>query len=109
MSSSNPAKVGPVDLAVDGQWVRLAVRVSPRAPATTIRGVRDGILELAVAAPPVDGAANDEVVRFIARDLLRIPRTQVRIVHGERGRRKTVAILGMDVETLRTLLAAVIP
>ena len=46
-----------------------------------------------VAAPPVDGAANDALIAFLA-DALHVPRRAVRIVSGERSRQKRVAIAG---------------
>jgi uncharacterized protein (TIGR00251 family) len=59
-------------------------------------------LRVAVAAPPVDGKANEAVVRTLA-EALGVPRSAVEIVRGEAGRRKTVRVRGI---TLATLLAA---
>ena len=57
-----------------------------------------------IAAPPVDGAANDELVRFLA-DRLGVTRAAVAIARGRTGRRKTVTISGVTTEAaLRTLL-----
>lgn len=73
-----------------GHW-RLRLAVHPGASRTEPVGVHDGCLKLRVAAPPVDGRANDELVRWLARRL-GVPRTQLRIVAGESSRRKSVAI-----------------
>jgi len=51
-------------------------------------------LKIRIAAPPVDGAANEELVRFLARRL-GIPRGAIRITAGESGRRKIVSIGGI--------------
>ena len=77
--------------------VELAVRVIPRAQKTIVAGVRDNSLLIRVAAPPVEGAANDAVIACLAA-LLHVPRRAVRIVSCARGRRKRVAIDGARVE-----------
>ena len=74
--------------------VVLAVRVIPRARKDEIAGTRDGALLVRLAAPPVDGAANDALIAFLA-DRLRVPRRAVQIVSGERGRQKRVAVAGV--------------
>lgn len=73
-----------------GHW-RLRLAVQPGASRTEPMGVHDGCLKLRVAAPPVDGRANDELVRWLARRL-GVPRAQLRVVAGESSRRKSVAI-----------------
>jgi len=59
-----------------------------------VLGVREGALEVAVAAPPVDGAANLELSRTLA-DHFGLSRGQVRILTGETGKHKTVRLLGL--------------
>ena len=70
------------------------VRVVPRAKTTAFAGVRDGALVIRVAAPPVEGAANDAVIAFLA-DRLQIPRRSIRIVSGESSRRKRIELAGV--------------
>ena len=74
---------------------RLRVRVIPRARQTALAGLTaaDGKPALAIrlAAPPVDGAANEALVRFLAAAFT-IARSRVRIVSGETSRHKTVAL-----------------
>ena len=86
-----------------GAGVRVDVHVVPRAAATAVVGVHGNRLKLSLAAPPVDGAANAELVAFFAR-ALGVPRRDVAIVAGETGRRKTVAIAGVSVEAVRALV-----
>jgi uncharacterized protein (TIGR00251 family) len=76
--------------------VTIDVRVIPRARKTEYGGERDGAFVIRLAAPPVDGAANDALVDFLSATL-NVPRRAIRIVSGERGRRKRVEIDGMTV------------
>lgn len=69
----------------------LAVRVQPRASRTAILGMHDTSLKIALVAPPVDGAANDALLRFLA-DKLDIPRSDLSIASGEHARNKTIRI-----------------
>ena len=74
--------------------VILSVRVIPRARKTEIAGRRADALLVRVAAPPVEGAANDALVELLA-DRLGVARRAIRIVSGERGRQKRIAIAGV--------------
>lgn len=77
--------------------VELSVFVQPRASRTKIVGEHDGALKIAVAAPPVEGAANVELTDFLA-DLFGIPRRQVELAKGETGRRKRIVLTGVSAE-----------
>jgi hypothetical protein len=83
--------------------VILAVRVIPRARKTEIAGTRDGALLVRLAAPPVEGAANDALIEFLA-ERLGVTRRAVRIVSGERGRQKRVAVAGVTADLAQRLL-----
>jgi len=82
------------------------VRVIPRAKTTTIDGERDHAVLVRLAAPPVDGAANDELIRYFS-SLCGLPRRAVRILSGERGRRKRLALDGISADTVRELIRGV--
>ena len=69
----------------------------PRAGRTGFGGLRDGALVVKLAAAPVDGAANTELVALLAKTL-DIPKRDITIVSGERARLKRVRIAGMDRE-----------
>ena len=75
--------------------VELHLQVQPRASRTEVVGPHGGALKIRLAAPPVDGEANDELVRFLAK-VLGVPRSAVEIVSGETGRRKRVRVAGVD-------------
>jgi uncharacterized protein (TIGR00251 family) len=73
----------------------LTVRVIPRAKKSGVAGTRDGALLVRLTSPPVDNAANDELVALFAA-LLSVPRRAVTIASGERGRLKRVTVEGID-------------
>jgi len=81
----------------------LIVHVQPRSPRSEIVGEHGDALKVRLAAPPVDGAANDELVRFLA-ERLGVRRADLDIVRGATGRRKTVRIAGMTAAAARELL-----
>jgi len=82
--------------------ITLDVRVIPRARKTECAGFRDDALVVRIAAPPVEGAANDALIQFFS-SALRVPRRAVRILSGDRGRLKRVAIDGVTSEQIRAL------
>ncbi len=83
--------------------VLLDVRVVPRAGRAGLAGTRGGALLVRLNAPPVEGAANAELVEVISR-LLGVPRRAVTIVAGERGRQKRVRVEGVTVDAARARL-----
>jgi uncharacterized protein (TIGR00251 family) len=85
--------------------VELDVRVIPRAHKTTLDGVRDDALLVRVAAAPIEGAANDALIEYFS-SILGLRRRAVRLVSGERGRKKRLAIEGLDADRVRQLLRA---
>jgi uncharacterized protein (TIGR00251 family) len=77
----------------------LAVRVTPRASHNEIVGVlNDGTIKVHLVAPPVEGKANEALVKFLA-EVLKVAPSRVDIVAGATGRDKLVSILDMDAET----------
>lgn len=85
--------------------VLLDVVVTPSAARTEIRGTdpwRHGIV-VRVAAKPTEGAANAELLRFLAQRL-ELPHSAIRIVGGHRSRRKTVAVTGLPRERIEQRL-----
>jgi hypothetical protein len=82
---------------------RIAVKVHPRAKRTAITGRLADAWKLDLAAPPVDGKANDECIRFFAA-LAGVPRSRVRIVTGAAARIKVVEIEGLAQDDLERRL-----
>ncbi len=86
-----------------GAW-RIRIAAQPGAPRTEVVGEHDGCLKLRVAAPPVEGRANDEIVRFLG-ERLSVPKRSVRLVSGAGARRKRFAIdAPVDAQALRDAL-----
>jgi uncharacterized protein (TIGR00251 family) len=83
----------------------LHIRVVPRASRSGVAGTRGDAILVRLNAPPVEGAANDELVSYLA-DLLDVPKRAVVIVSGERSRSKIVRVTGVDADTCRTRLAS---
>lgn len=88
-----------------GAGVRFAIHVQPRARHPGIDGVHGDALRVRVAAPPVDGAANDAVVAVIA-SALGVPARAVHIAAGASGRQKIVDVDGVDAAVARARLLA---
>ena len=84
------------------------MHIVPRARATTVAGLHGDAVKIRIAAPPVDGAANAELVRFLA-DRLNVAAARVTIVGGAGGRRKTVAVEGIEAQEIRRILMAASP
>lgn len=95
--------MGMITSTPDG--VVIDVRVIPRANRSSLAGTRNDALLLRLHAPPVDGAANAEVVDMLAV-LLGVPRRAVTIVSGVRNRLKRVRIEGVSAEFVRSKLPA---
>ncbi len=74
---------------------RISVRLTPRASRDEIVGLRDGVLRVRVTAPPVDGAANEALLRLLAK-ALRVPPRDLRIASGAASRTKVVEVAGLD-------------
>ena len=84
--------------------MEVAVRAQPRARANEVAGsYGDRAVKIRLAAPPVDGAANDELVEYLA-DLFDLPRSRVELVRGHGSRSKVVRVHGVSEDEARRLL-----
>ncbi len=92
-------------IAETADGILLAVRVIPRAGRSGLAGTRGGAVLVRLAAAPVDGAANDELVAVLA-DAFGVARRDVTIVAGERSRQKRVRVRGIDADIAATVIAA---
>ena len=87
--------------SLNGLLIR--VRVIPRSAKAGVAGTRGGALLVRLNAPPVEGAANTELIEVIAA-ALEVPRRRVSIVAGEHSRHKLVRAEGIDVTTAEVKL-----
>lgn len=89
----------------DGQnGVVLTVHIQPKASRTEYVGIHGNALKIRVTAPPSDGAANDELVRFLA-DCCGVPPRSISIYAGAKSRTKRVLIEGVTSKTVLARLA----
>ena len=92
-------------LRTSKEGVRIEVEVKVRASRTSVLGVKSERLSVALAAPPVDGAANDVLLRLLA-EVFELPRRDVSLVGGEKSRRKVVELRGLRPEAVLARLTA---
>jgi hypothetical protein len=85
-----------IETIPDGVVIR--VRVIPRAARSGLAGTRGDALLVRLQSPPVEGAANEELIEVMAR-ALQVPRRAVSIVSGDRSRQKRVRVIGLDAVT----------
>lgn len=78
------------------------VRVVPRASSSAVAGEHNGALRVRVAAPPVEGAANEELARLLARSL-GVPLRAVEVISGHASKTKRVRVYGARVARLLSL------
>ncbi len=84
----------------------LAVRVTPRASHNKIMELQsDGTVKVHIAAPPVDDAANKELVKFMS-EVLGVPKSRIDIVAGATGKDKLISILDMDADMVHKRILA---
>lgn len=76
------------------ETITITVRVVPRSSKTEIVGDHDGALKIKLKAPPVDGAANEELMRFLSKHF-GVPKANVQIISGLTGRNKRIRLAGV--------------
>jgi len=74
-----------------GNGLRIMVLLAPGARQNEIGGVHDGALKIRLQAPPIEGRANEALLRLLA-DRLKVPKTAVTLLHGQTSKRKVVEI-----------------
>jgi len=84
--------------------VLVSVRVQPRASKDDIAGLHDGALKVRLRAPAVEDRANEALCEFLAQ-VLKTPKSAVRILSGHRSRNKRVEIRGVTEQQIHALLS----
>ncbi len=87
--------------------VVISIRAVPRAGRSGIAGVRAGALLVKLAAAPVDGAANDELIAVLSR-ALDLPKRQLSVISGERARDKRVLVEGASLASIEARLSDIL-
>ena len=89
-----------------------AVRVAPRASRTAIAGLMgtgpDAVVKIAVAAPPVEGKANAELIAYLA-EVLDVPRSRVEVTGGKQSKNKVICVRGADAAEVAAKIAKAMP
>lgn len=75
--------------------VHIQLWVQPKASKTEVVGPYKDAIKIRVASPPVEGKANEEVIRFLSKQL-KVPKSQIQIIKGLSSRNKLVEIVGVD-------------
>lgn len=94
----------PAYLSSHADGLLLAVKVQPRASANAIVGPLGAELRIKVTAPPVDAAANEALIRFLA-EKLDCPRNCIELFRGHTSRHKLLKLRGLDLATALARLA----
>jgi uncharacterized protein (TIGR00251 family) len=94
-----------MEIATSPGGVSFYVQVQPRSSRDAIEGEHADALKIRLTAPPVDDRANEALVQLLV-ERLNVPRAAVRIVAGEKSRRKRVVVTGVKREQVLELLAA---
>ena len=97
-----------LDLRQRDDDVFLPVIVQPRAARNAVAGLHGSALKIQLTAPPVEGAANDACLRFLA-GLLGVSPTQLAIVKGEKTRHKLIRIAPASIAAVRARLQGLLP
>jgi uncharacterized protein len=96
-------KEGLIKFEEKDEAVFFGVRVVPRASKSEIVGEIDGALKVRLCSPPVDGAANAELIKMLAREF-GVSRGRVEIVSGQNSRTKRIRITGATVDEMKSRL-----
>ncbi|MBK9315591.1 MAG: DUF167 domain-containing protein [Acidobacteria bacterium] len=83
--------------------ITFSVRVQPRASRSGVAGEMDGALKVRLNSPPVDGEANDELVRLLAK-IFSIPRARISLLSGQTSRSKLIRLEGVSAESFEEVI-----
>jgi uncharacterized protein len=92
-----------IDISEKNGSITFTVRVVPRASRSEIVGELDGAVKVRVASPPVDGAANAELIKLFAKTL-GVAKSDVEIVSGQTSKTKQIRITGVTAEQFRNAI-----
>jgi len=91
-----------IQFSEDDRGITFTVRIVPRASTSEIVGDHEGALRIRIAAPPVEGAANRELIRLLAKSL-KVPQNAVEIISGASSKNKIIRLKGVPATALAPL------
>ncbi len=83
---------------------RLAVRVTPGAKRNSIEGLKDGVWRIKIAAPPVEGKANEALVNYLS-EVLGVRKNSFSLMKGETSRNKLLSVKGITPQEVSSKLS----
>jgi len=101
----SPTPPSYIRAAKDG--LILQVIVVPRARASKLLGLYDGVPKISLAAPPIEGRANDELVSFLT-EVFGLPARNIELLRGDSSRRKSVLLRGISIEKATQVLESLV-
>ena len=93
-----------MNITEDDNAITIQIRVIPRSSRDEIVGEQEGALKVKLTAPPVEGAANTELIKLLSKKL-GVPKSSISIVSGEASRSKRLRIVGVTAEQFRNAIA----
>jgi len=87
---------------INGDCITLTLHIQPGAKQTTVAGLHGDALKIRLAAPPIEGRANEVLLRFIA-EIFEVPLRNVTLKQGEQSRHKRVAVKGSQINPVSLL------
>ena len=84
---------------------KLVVRVTPGAKRNAVTGLKEGVWHIKIAAPPIEGKANEELVAFLSK-LLGVRKSNLSVVKGQTSRNKLVSVSGLPQKEIKLRLSA---
>lgn len=101
MKSDTPS--GELKITENADGVTFSVHVQPRASKNGICGIQGDAIKLRLTSPPVEGEANRLCTEYLAK-LLKVPKSAVTIIAGDKSRHKTIRVSGATAQAVRDLL-----
>lgn len=89
----------------EGDALTLTLHIQPGAKRSEVAGLHGDALKIRLAAPPIEGRANEALVKFVA-ELFRVPQRQVELLRGAQSRHKMVKVSGSEVDPESLLAGA---
>ncbi len=103
MARSNSASKNlPLFCKVSEKGTLLLLYIQPNAPMSSIIGEHDGRLKIKIKAPPIDGEANEELIRFLS-EILKVSKSKIHLLQGVSSRQKNI-LVELTFDHVRTIL-----